>query len=69
MKTLVMIELLIILFIFLIRYLFKLYQKHKDKNKVKTVLNYLQYRTGNIEVEKLQKMLGVEDNENKTKSE
>ena len=61
MKTLVVWELLIILTVFLIRYFYKLYQRHKDRNKVKTVLNYLQQRTGNVEVEKLQKMLGVED--------
>lgn len=61
MKTLVMWELLIIVIAILIRCFYKLYQRHKDKNKVKTVLNYLQQRTGNIEVEKLQKMLGVED--------
>lgn len=68
MKILVMVELLLICIVFLIRYLFKIYQRHKDKNKVKTVLEYLQYKTGNVEVEKLQKMLGVEDNEIKNKN-
>lgn len=68
MKILVMVELLLICIVFSIRYLFKIYQRHKDKNKVKTVLEYLQYKTGNVEVEKLQKMLGVEDNEIKNKN-
>lgn len=68
MRTMVMIELLVIGIIFITKYIIKLYHKHKDKNKVKTVLNYLQYKTGNIEVEKLQKMLGVEDNDTKNKN-
>lgn len=68
MKILVMIELLLICIVFSIKYLFGMYQKHKDKNKVKTVLEYLKYKTGDIEVEKLQKMLGVEDNELKNKN-
>lgn len=68
MKTMVIWELIIIGIACIIRYFYKKYQRHKDKNKVKTVLNYLQHRTGNIEVEKLQKMLGVENNEIKDKS-
>lgn len=61
MKILVICEVLVIAIIFLIRYFYKLYQRHRDKHKVKTVLNYLQYKTGSVEVEKLQKILGVED--------
>lgn len=68
MKILVLVELIFIIIILLIKYLFRIYQKNKDKNKVKTVLKYLQYKTGNIEVEKLQKMLGVEDIEIKNKN-
>lgn len=68
MKMFVLWEALIIIVIFLIRYFCKLYQRHKDKNKVKNVLNYLQNKTGNIEVDKLQKMLGVNSNEVKDKA-
>jgi len=41
---------------------------YKDKTRVKTVLNYLHQKTGNIEVEKLQKMLGVGDDAIKNKN-
>lgn len=68
MKILVMVELLLILIVFSIKYIIRLYQKHKDKTRVKTVLNYLHQRTGNIEVEKLQKMLGVDDDAIKNKN-
>ena len=68
MKILVLAELAIIVVIFASNYFYRLYQRHKDKNKVKTVLNYLQHKTGNIEVEKLQKMLGVEEDDNKDKN-
>lgn len=67
MKILVICEVLVIVIIFLIRYFYKLYQRHRDKHKVKAVLNYLQYKTGSVEVEKLQKILGVE-NETKNKN-
>lgn len=68
MEMLVLGEISIILIVLLIRHLYKMYKRHRDKHKVKTVLNYLQNRTGNIEVEKLQRMLGVEDNEVKNKN-
>lgn len=61
-------EIIIILLVVIIYFLYKLYKRHKDKNKVKTVLDYLQYKTGNIEVEKLQKILGVNKNESKSKN-
>ena len=68
MKTLVLVEIGVLLLAFVLRYFYKIYQKHKDKNKVKTVLKYLEHRTGSVEVKKLQKMLGVND-EAKNKSE
>lgn len=61
MKILVMCEILILLLVLIIRYFYKLYQRHRDKHKVRTVLKYLQYKTGSAEVEKLQKILGVEN--------
>ncbi|WP_304393306.1 hypothetical protein [uncultured Clostridium sp.] len=64
MKTLVFIELGIILFCVIIRFIYKAYIKHKDKNKVKKVLRYLN-KTGNVDVEKLQMILGVDKNEDK----
>lgn len=68
MEMLVLGEVVLIILVLVIKHLYGMYQRHKDKHKVKTVLNYLQNRTGNIEVEKLQKMLGVNDNEIKDKS-
>lgn len=68
MEKMVLVELLIIGIVLIVRYFYKLYQRQRDRKKVKAVLNYLQYKTGNIEVEKLQKMLGVEDNETKNKN-
>lgn len=65
MKTLVFIELGIILFCVTIRFIYKAYIKHKDKNKVKKVLRYLD-KTGNVDVEKLQMILGVDKNEDKS---
>lgn len=69
MRTMVIWELIIIGIIFTVKYFYKMYQKHKDKNKVKTVLKYLEHKTGDIEIRKLQKMLGVEDDEVKDKKE
>lgn len=68
MEMLVLGEVILILLILVIKNLYKIYQRHKDKHKVKAVLNYLQSRTGDIKVEKLQKMLGVDDNEIKNKN-
>lgn len=68
MEMLVLGEVVLILLALVIKHLYEMYQRHKDKHKVKTVLNYLQNRTGNINVEKLQKMLGVDDNEIKNKN-
>lgn len=65
MKTLVFIELGIILLYIMTRYIYKLYIKHKDKNKVKKVLNYLN-KTGNIDAKKLQRILGVDKDEDKS---
>ena len=68
MEMLVLGEVILILSALVIKHLYKIYQRHKDKHKVKTVLNYLKDRTGDIKVEKLQKMLGVNDNEIKDKN-
>lgn len=65
MKTLVFIELGIILLCVITRLIYKAYVKHKDKNKVKKVLRYLN-KTGNVDVEKLQMILGVDKNEDKS---
>lgn len=67
MKILFILEICVV-FILLIYAIQRAYRKHKDKNKVKRVLHYLEKRAGNVEVEKLQKMLGVDyENTNKNK--
>lgn len=66
MKTLVFIELGIILFCIVVRCIYKMYIRHKDKNKVRKVLRYLNRKTENVDIEKLQMILGVEDNEDKS---
>lgn len=61
MKILVLVELIFILLIVLISIIYKSYQKNKDKNKVKKVLNYLEDKTESIDVKKLEKILGIDD--------
>ena len=67
MKWLVLGELVIVVLI-IAQMIYKRYQKNKDKAKVRKILNYLETKSDNIDSIKLQKILGVEENEAKGKN-